>query len=586
MPPLVSVVMTVAVPEPGVRRALHSALSQNYTDLEVLIVDSTGDDRVAELLRAIQDSRLRRIPVSPGIAPAAALNAGIRAASGELVGFQDAISEWLPLKLEMQLNIMKAQAAIEWVGGSWLGYCAGRAWGATPPSLMRDVPLNPNPLECMPMPLASWLVRRSALIESGLFDEQLPALHEWDIALRMIGRGKARFVFDNVALIHCNVASEVIPQSDSERNALQCLLERHQAVFQRHPQASTTWAAKLKKRPQRDTVEIKETGTKPDITTGEPLVTVVIPTHNRARLLRRAIISVLAQSHSNLELIVVDDASTDDTAATVRSIADPRLRYIRLEQNRRAAAARNIGILEAKGELVAFQDDDDIWLPQKLEIQVAALASAPSNVGLNLCSHIQLTRTDTVYVGGQRRFECIDFSRGMNWRFGMIATPAWLVRREVFSRAGNFDESMKAWDDWELALRLRDVCEFNYVDDPLFIQDQRRSPGTGMWDNQKLHANDMSVIMRKHEDRWKSQPEVLANHYLILGLSELMFHSKTAARRAFLRSFSVKPRQLKAPAYWLLSFFGRNAIHRVTPLIRTLHQGLLWLPRRLSQGVQ
>ncbi|MGB3624622.1 MAG: glycosyltransferase family 2 protein, partial [Henriciella sp.] len=102
------------------------------------------------------------------------------------------------------------------------------------------------------------------------------------------------------------------------------------------------------------------------------LVSVVIPTYNRARTLRRAVESVLRQSYTNLELIVVDDASTDDTKAVLSSINDPRMRVITYEFNRGCAAARNIGARDARGEYLAFQDSDDEWLADKLSKQVAA----------------------------------------------------------------------------------------------------------------------------------------------------------------------------------------------------------------------
>src|SRR5262245_49867936 len=99
----------------------------------------------------------------------------------------------------------------------------------------------------------------------------------------------------------------------------------------------------------------------------DPMVTVVIPTRNRACVLRRAVDSVLRQTVTDFELIVVDDASTDGTEALVGSIRDSRVRYIKCRNGVGASAARNIGIRAARGRFVAFQDSDDEWLPAKLE---------------------------------------------------------------------------------------------------------------------------------------------------------------------------------------------------------------------------
>ena len=116
-----------------------------------------------------------------------------------------------------------------------------------------------------------------------------------------------------------------------------------------------------------------------------PLVSVIIPTHNRADLVPLAIQSVLQQTYTNLECIVVDDASTDNTEETVRTIIDERIIYLRHENNKHASAARNTGIKYARGEFIAFLDDDDEWLPTKLEKQVPFLLNLHEKVGMIYC---------------------------------------------------------------------------------------------------------------------------------------------------------------------------------------------------------
>lgn len=292
--------------------------------------------------------------------------------------------------------------------------------------------------------------------------------------------------------------------------------------------------------------------------TGEshPLVSVILPTHNRAAQLPRAIRSVLAQTYPNLELIVVDDASTDATPDVVGGFQDPRLRYLRLPHNRRAAAARNVGIREARGALISFLDDDDWWLTQKLERQVPALLLATQDIGLNLCSHTSLEANRTKHVGGAEAYGRMDFAEGFNWNFGLIATPAWLVRRECLERAGLFDEGLRCWDDWELALRLGDICRFSHLDEPLFVQDRRREPGTGMWDNARWFANDMQIIMDKHSARWASRPDVLSRHYWIIARSRLEFGSAAESRPWFGRALGANPRNIKALVMLAITSLG------------------------------
>ena len=112
-----------------------------------------------------------------------------------------------------------------------------------------------------------------------------------------------------------------------------------------------------------------------------PPVSVVIPAYNREATIVAAIDSVLGQSFGDFELLVVDDGSRDGTLAAARSVADPRVRVIAAEQNGGAAAARNLGATQARGDWIAFQDSDDEWLPRKLEKQMARLHAADPAIG-------------------------------------------------------------------------------------------------------------------------------------------------------------------------------------------------------------
>jgi glycosyltransferase involved in cell wall biosynthesis len=298
----------------------------------------------------------------------------------------------------------------------------------------------------------------------------------------------------------------------------------------------------------------------------EPLVSVVLPTHNRADLLRRAISSVLAQTHRALELIVVDDASTDHTPDVVATCDDSRLRYVRLERNRRAAAARNVGIRLARGELVAFQDDDDIWLIDKLRQQVARMKTAPLNVVLCLCGHFWVSDAEVRIVGNPEVFTGLDFRRGPLGGFGLIATPSWLVRRASLERAGLFDERMQSLDDWELALRLKQLGNFQFVDKPLFIHD--RAAGGAMWRNRSVFSSDMRLILAKHGELWRGAPEMLAPLQLVVAKSEAEFHSLRESRIWLLRSLRLDPRQPKAWILLAATMMGRHLVHTAITLWR------------------
>ncbi|HXG29200.1 MAG TPA: glycosyltransferase family 2 protein [Nevskiales bacterium] len=307
--------------------------------------------------------------------------------------------------------------------------------------------------------------------------------------------------------------------------------------------------------------------------TAQPLVSVILPTHNRATMLGRAIRSVLAQTYRNLELLVVDDNSTDDTESVVRRIQDPRLRYMRLSENRRAAAARNIGIREARGDLIAFQDDDDVWLIEKLARQVPALMDAGPEVGLNLCGKIRLFPDRAEYVGGSKAFARLDFERGGPLDgFMLISTPGWLVRREALLQAGLFDEDMRAWDDWELALRLTRICRFNHIDYPLYLQN--RIEGSSMWKNERAFSNDLQIILHKNPGLWQQHRQVLSRNYYYMGRSELTYHDSSRGRRWLCQALRYQPWNFKAAVMLLVSLGGAPAARRLLQHGRSLKMRL------------
>ena len=212
-------------------------------------------------------------------------------------------------------------------------------------------------------------------------------------------------------------------------------------------------------------------------------VSVVIPTHDRGRVVVEAIESALAQTHPPLEVIVVDDGSTDDTAERVGRLRDARVRYLR-RSHAGVSAARNAGIAVATGDLVAFLDSDDLWKPDKAEAEIAALARYPSAGGV--FSDLEKVDGATFVPSFMRRTRV--FSRLLAeraYRDGLllsaralslcllqevpIKTPALTVRRSALERAGGFNEAWTSSEDWEFLLRFARRESLVYVDRPLAV---------------------------------------------------------------------------------------------------------------------
>ncbi len=187
-------------------------------------------------------------------------------------------------------------------------------------------------------------------------------------------------------------------------------------------------------------------------------VAVILPTYNRADRICASIESVLAQSYQNFVLLIIDDASSDDTSAVVSRYRDGRIRYYRSDRNQGAAAARNLGLSYVPGDVsyIAFEDSDDIWRQRKLEKQVFAMQSSPS---AGICYHKISYALDSV-----RRYILPDEQIPLEKKSGdiysqllyenMIDCPAMLIRKDIIEKVGGFDTSFPALEDYDLALRI------------------------------------------------------------------------------------------------------------------------------------
>jgi glycosyltransferase involved in cell wall biosynthesis len=201
----------------------------------------------------------------------------------------------------------------------------------------------------------------------------------------------------------------------------------------------------------------------------EPAVSIILPTYNRAALLGRSIRSVLEQSYGDFEVIVVDDGSTDETAGVVAGFGDRRIRYVTLGRNTGPGAARNAGIRTARGKFLAFQDSDDEWLPSKLAKQMAAFARGPARLGM-VYTDMQRVRADGVvtYFAAPRLLSrrLIDPATRF-YQAHTLGIQSTVIRRECLEEAGRFNESLPAFEDLELFIRLSRCCDFRHLREPL-----------------------------------------------------------------------------------------------------------------------
>lgn len=279
-----------------------------------------------------------------------------------------------------------------------------------------------------------------------------------------------------------------------------------------------------------------------------PQVSVVLPTRDRANMLPTAVQSVLAQTFDDLELIVVDDGSIDETPSVLGSIDDPRLVYVRLENTQGAAGARNTGIRRARGALVAFQDSDDEWLPHKLERQVAVLTGHDRELGavggrymVDAGSMSEQIAAPQLEIGGDYEVELLE-------GFCCI-TPVWLIRRSLLDQLGLFDERMPCLEDWDLMLRLSERARVGAVPENVLV---KRGAADSLGGDASRRAVAMEELLRRHRRRFSAHRRRHAGFCLELSYLCLVNRRRGSAARYALRGLTRG-----GATRQMLSAFGR-----------------------------
>jgi len=290
-----------------------------------------------------------------------------------------------------------------------------------------------------------------------------------------------------------------------------------------------------------------------------PKVSVIIPTHNRAQFLRLAVESVIGQTFQDFDIVVVDDGSKDNTEEVVRSFGDDRVKYIRHDAARGGSAARNTGITNSSSKYVAFLDDDDEWMPEKLEIQVDLLEKSPLKLGAVYTGHLVVDSD-----GGGILREWIPKRRGYiyndmfmkNW---IGTASSLLVRRDCFDRAGLFDESLPSFQDYDLWIRISREFDFEYVDKPLV---KYRIHGNKIWTNLEALNKGMELMLKKYG----GSPEFkknYSNYYLGLGVNYCYKGNAKKGREAFLKGIKLYPFEIRHYFNLFLSIFGSTTFTKL-----------------------
>lgn len=226
-----------------------------------------------------------------------------------------------------------------------------------------------------------------------------------------------------------------------------------------------------------------------------PLVSVVIPTYNRGRVIGRAIESVLQQTFSDFELIIVDDGSTDNSCEIVGLYDDSRIRLIRNTQNQGANFCRNIGIKESKGKYIAFQDSDDEWTTDKLEVHIRYMQE--NNLKASFGPYRVLETSQVVPNNFQQYVNNDGLVRETLKRYNIVGTPTLVIEKCIVNDVGMFDEQLPRMQDYDYAIRIAKKYDIGCC--PHILLNVHTDKYRITSDRNKLDEA-IGIIIRKHID--------------------------------------------------------------------------------------
>jgi len=299
-----------------------------------------------------------------------------------------------------------------------------------------------------------------------------------------------------------------------------------------------------------------------------PKVSVIIPTHNRAEFLESSIASVLNQTYDDFEIIVVDDNSIDRTHEVVKNIKDGRIKYIRHNENCGPSAARNTAISFSTGEYIAFLDDDDEWVPEKLQKQVELLNKCAENICGIYSNRLVVDRLSNRIISASPRAEKL--SGNLLYQLSMgspIHTSTVLLRKRCIEKIGLFDETMSYMEDRDFWIRLSFNWDFEYIDKPLttaYVHKQGH-----LSENLEGQTAGREKLLQRYKNLFNTDRKTWSKLHLLQGAQYCQMKNMKKGRKNILESIKIYPFNMKAYLHLFSSLLGSNAYQRLRMALRT-----------------
>lgn len=296
----------------------------------------------------------------------------------------------------------------------------------------------------------------------------------------------------------------------------------------------------------------------------DPFVSIIVPTYNRANLIERSINSLLNQSYSNFEIIVVDDGSSDNTQEVIESFNEDKIKYYKHELNKGTPCAMNTGIKNSMGEFIAFQGSDDEWLPNKLEKEMVIFKESSEDVGV--------VYSGIWYIKKNKKASKIYTKNDIKGNIheellkGNFVNGLSVVRKICFQKVGVFDEELPNLEDWELYIRISKEFSFKYVDETL-------SKAYCSTDSESLKYDKLlkssELIFKKHYDEFNKNKTIKTINCAHIGIWAFLSGDKVKAKKYLKPSIKrIDSIQLRFLIFYLLSYTNNTTYNWVLRLLK------------------
>jgi len=482
MIPKVSVLMSVYNGETYLERSIESVLSQTYRNFEFLIINDASTDSTEDILKKVDDHRIKVVANSENVGLTKSLNKGIDIARGQYIARMDADDLSLPYRFEIQVDFLEKHPEYAVLGSSYLmidqeGRTVSLVKVPVDDSQIREVLLKQN---CFGH--GSVMMRTEALRQVGGYDERFKCSQDYDLWLRIVETFKVSNIEE--ALYCWRLSNDSI----SKMNEWE---QKYYASFARFEANQRRKANKI-------------------IMESTPKVSVIIPTYNRPDSLAETIQSVVDQTYSRLEIIVINDGGID-VSNTLNPFKTKReVKYIKHDHNKGLPAARNTGIRFASGKYIAYLDDDDIFYPWHLDVLTNFLENSEFKVAFTEACRAYQTKENGKYVITKRDTPyAMDFNEDQILMNNIMPVICVMHDKSCLDEVGLFDESLSSHEDWDLWIRMSRKFKFAHIKE-LTCEFRCRNDGTNMTEGrEKDFLKTMEIIYEKYNQYTKDKPFIL-----------------------------------------------------------------------------